>query len=161
MVGSGDKDFMEKIKPVLSSMGKNVFSCGKPGAGQVVKMCNNLILSLHMIATAEGFGLGIKSGIDPKLIADIIKTCTGNSWSLNTQNPVPGVIENAPSSQDYEGGFSSQLLLKDLNIAKESAELLGANFEFGNHSVETYSKIVEQGLGGKDFSVVFDANYKK
>ena len=104
MVGC-EKDHFEAIKHVLDGMGKNVFHCGGPGTGEVAKICNNLILGINMIALSEGLSLGEKLGIDPKILSSIISVSTGRSWCVDTYNPRPGVLENVPSSRDYNGGF--------------------------------------------------------
>jgi len=104
MVGC-DKEHFEPVKSVLLGMGKNVFHCGGPGTGEIAKICNNLILGITMIATSEGLSLGEKLGIDPKVLSSIIAVSTGRSWVVEAYNPRPGVMENVPSSRDYNGGF--------------------------------------------------------
>lgn len=104
MVGS-DKEHFEQAKHVLLGMGKNVFHCGGPGTGEIAKICNNLILGINMIALSEGLSLGEKLGIDPKVLSNIIAVSTGRSWCVDTYNPRPGVLENVPSSRNYNGGF--------------------------------------------------------
>ena len=121
MVGC-EKDHFETVKEVLLGMGKNVFHCGGPGTGEIAKICNNLILGINMIATAEGLSLGEKLGMDPKVLSSILAVSTGRSWCVDTYNPRPGVMENVPSSRDYNGGFMVSLIRKDLSIALESAE---------------------------------------
>lgn len=104
MVGC-EKEYFENAKSVLLGMGKNVFHCGGSGTGEIAKICNNLILGISMIATSEGLSLGEKLGIDPKVLSSIISVSTGRSWSLDSYNPRPGVLENVPASRDYNGGF--------------------------------------------------------
>ena len=104
MVGS-DKDQFEAIEEVLKGMGKNLFHCGGSGTGGIAKISNNLILGITMIATAEGLSLGEKLGIDPKVLSDIISVSTGRSWSIDSYNPRPGMLENVPSNRNYQGGF--------------------------------------------------------
>ena len=104
MVGS-DKDNFEAAKHALLGMGKNIFHCGGPGTGEIAKICNNLILGINMIALSEGLSLGEKLGIDPKVLSNIISVSTGRSWCVDTYNPRPGVLENVPSSKNYNGGF--------------------------------------------------------
>lgn len=104
MVGC-DKDHFETAKSLLSGMGKNIFHCGGPGTGEIAKVCNNLVLGINMIATSEGLSLGEKLGIDPKILSNILSVSTGRSWCIDSYNPRPGVMENVPSSKNYNGGF--------------------------------------------------------
>ena len=100
------------MKPVLAGMGKNIVHCGATGMGQVAKVCNNLVLGISMAAVSEAMSLGVALGIDPKVLAGIVNTSTGRCWSSDTYNPYPGVIETAPSSRGYSGGFGTDLMLK-------------------------------------------------
>jgi 3-hydroxyisobutyrate dehydrogenase len=106
MVG-GAREAFDKAKPILECMGKNVVYCGGPGNGQVVKICNNLVLGISMIGVSEAMNLGIKLGMDPKTLAGIFNTSSARCWSSDTYNPVPGVIDGVPSSRNYDGGFGS------------------------------------------------------
>jgi len=154
MVGC-EKDHFEAVKHVLLGMGKNVFHCGGPGTGEIAKVCNNLILGINMIATAEGLSLGEKLGIDPKVLSSIISVSTGRSWCVDTYNPRPGVLENVPASRDYNGGFQVSLIRKDLSIALEAAEQAEAKIKFGEHAIGYYRDIEKKGFGKKDFGFVY------
>lgn len=136
-------------------MGKNIVHCGGAGTGQVSKSCNNLILGIHMIAVCEGLVLGEKLGIDPKVLTNIISTSTGNCWSINTNNPRPGVLENAPSSNNYEGGFGTSLIKKDLSIVLDSAAEIDLDLKFGSKAIQYYHELERQGYGKKDFGIVY------
>jgi 3-hydroxyisobutyrate dehydrogenase len=107
MVGGDNQDF-EKAKPILACMGKNIVHCGGAGNGQVAKICNNMMLAIEMIATAEGMSLAAKLGMDPKVFAGIANTSSGRCWSSDTYNPYPGVVDNAPASRGYTGGDRSR-----------------------------------------------------
>lgn len=120
MCGGDDADF-EAAKTVLSTMGQNIFHAGAHGAGSVAKICNNMLLAIHMIGTAEALQLGINNGLDPKVLSNIMLKSSGANWSLEKYNPVPGVLENVPASRDYQGGFMVNLMLKDLGLAMEAA----------------------------------------
>ena len=135
MVGC-EKENFEAVKEVLLGMGKNVFHCGGPGTGEIAKICNNLILGINMIATAEGLSLGEKLGIDPKILSNILSVSTGRSWCVDTYNPRPGILENVPSSRDYNGGFMVSLIRKDLSIALEAAEEADAKLKFGQLAID-------------------------
>ncbi len=113
MVG-GEKREFDAARPLLECMGKNIVHCGGSGNGQVAKICNNMMLAIEMIATSEGMTLAAKLGMDPKVFAGIVNTSSGRCWSSDTYNPYPGVLENAPASRGYTGGFGSDLMLKDL-----------------------------------------------
>lgn len=154
-IAGGDKENLKKAEPYLKVMGKNIFHAGGAGAGQSVKICNNMLLAIHMIGTSEAFALGQSLGLNPKVLSDIMKSSSGNNWSLEKYNPCPGLMDSAPSSNDYKGGFSVQLMLKDLGLAKDSIDKTGAKSELGNKAFEIYKKHFEEGFADKDFSHIF------
>ena len=136
-------------------MGTNVFHCGAPGTGQTSKICNNLCLAIQMISISEGLSLGEKLGIDPKVLSGIMGTSTGSCWSLNSYNPRPGVMENVPSSNNYDGGFGVSLMKKDLSIVLDSAAQVNLDLQFGTKAIEYFHELERQGKGKKDFGVVY------
>jgi 3-hydroxyisobutyrate dehydrogenase-like beta-hydroxyacid dehydrogenase len=136
-------------------MGKRIFHCGGPGTGEIAKIANNLILGIQMIAASEGMVLGEKLGIDPKTLMEILSVSTSSCWSITTANPRPGNIETAPASKNYEGGFQVGLIRKDLALALECADKVGAKLEFGEEAMEYYRHLEKKGHGGKDFGYVF------
>lgn len=154
MVGAEPYQF-ELAKPVLSKMGKNIVLCGPTGSGQAAKVCNNLILGISMNAIAEGYNLGVKLGMDPKVLAGIINTSSGRCWASEVSNPVPGVMPTAPASRDYNGGFGVDLMLKDMNLALETAESVNAKLELGQKAADNYQAISNAGHGKKDFGYVY------
>ena len=121
MVG-GSVENVEKAKPILSMMGKNIFHAGDSGSGQIAKLCNNMLLAIHMSGTAEAISMGVKSGLDPSVLSEIMSKSSGGNWSLDKYNPYPGVMTESPASKDYQGGFLNKLMIKDLNLAKELAQ---------------------------------------
>jgi 3-hydroxyisobutyrate dehydrogenase len=153
MVGGEARDF-EAVTPVLQAMGKNVVHCGGSGNGQVAKICNNLMLAIEMIATAEGMSLATKLGMDPKVFAGIVNTSSGRCWSSDTYNPYPGVLDNAPASRGYSGGFGSDLMLKDLTLVTDAAKSAQQPVMLGAIAQQIYQKHSADGHGGKDFSSV-------
>mmetsp|Transcript_21662 Transcript_21662/g.42548 ORF Transcript_21662/g.42548 Transcript_21662/m.42548 type:complete len:308 (-) Transcript_21662:64-987(-) len=154
MVGANPENF-ERCKPLLSLMGKNVISCGDVGTGQVAKLCNNLVLGISMLGVCEAMNLGSRLGIDRKVLADIMNTSTARCWSSDTYNPAPGVMEGVPSSREYEGGFGSALMLKDLGLVADAAKKIGAPLPMGEHAHSMYQLLVAHGLGKKDFGVAY------
>lgn len=117
----GDAADVERAKPVLECMGKAVFRAGDNGAGQIAKICNNMLLAVHMIGTCEALSLGKDNGIDPQVLSEIMLASSGRNWSLEVYNPWPGVMEKVPSANDYQGGFAVDLMNKDLTLALETA----------------------------------------
>ncbi|KAI8320668.1 hypothetical protein GQ54DRAFT_263130 [Martensiomyces pterosporus] len=157
MVGSQNADDYEKAKVHLQQMGKNVVHCGDLGAGQAAKICNNLLLAISMVGTAEAMNLGIRLGLDPRVLASIINTSSGRCWSSDTANPVPNVIESAPSTNGYNGGFKSRLMLKDLGLVSNAAKESRTPLMLGALAENIYRHISNQGeMADKDFSVVYE-----
>jgi 3-hydroxyisobutyrate dehydrogenase len=153
MVG-GEARHFEAAKPLLACMGKNLVHCGGSGNGQVAKICNNMMLAIGMIATSEGMTLAAKLGMDPKVFAGIVNTSSGRCWSSDTYNPYPGVLENAPASRGYAGGFGADLMLKDLTLVTEAAKQAKVPVLLGAIAQQVYQKHSADGHGGKDFSSV-------
>ena len=151
MVGGGDDGF-ERAKSVLDKMGKAVIHAGGAGAGQAAKICNNMLLGATMAATCEAFVLAEKLGLDPQTFYDISSKASGQSWSMTSYCPVPGVGPETPADRNYDGGFAAALMLKDLKLAMEAAKEAGAYTPMGGEAEELYQRFVERGGGGKDFS---------
>ena len=143
------------IKPVLEHMGRNVIHCGDCGTGQTAKICNNLLLAISMIGVAEAMNLGTSLGIDAKVLSDIINTSSGRCWSSDTYNPVPGIMSNVPAARDYQGGFATRLMLKDLGLATEAARRAGQTVMLGSLAQQLYQLASSQGLAERDFSSIF------
>ncbi len=153
MVG-GSVENVEKAKPILSKMGKNIFHAGDSGSGQIAKLCNNMLLAIHMSGTAEALSMGVKSGLDPSVLSEIMSKSSGGNWSLDKYNPYPGVMTESPASKDYQGGFLNKLMIKDLNLAKELAQDSKTETPMGDSARKLYDELIEQGLEGLDFSSV-------
>ena len=151
MVGGTDKQF-ERARPFLEPMAKAVIHAGGLGAGQAAKICNNMILGATMVATCEGFVLAQKLGLDPQVFFDISSKASGQSWSMTSYAPVPGVGPDTPADHDYEGGFAAALMLKDLKLAEEAAQSVGAYTPMGAEAEELYERFVNRGGASKDFS---------
>lgn len=152
MVG-GEIHAFEAAKPVLEAMGKAVIHAGGIGNGQAAKICNNMLLAIHMIGTCEAFSMAEKLGLDAQTFYDISSVSSGQNWSMTSYCPVPGVGPQSPSDNDYQGGFATALMLKDLKLAMEAAESAGATTALGRHAQEIYEAFAEQN-GSVDFSGV-------
>jgi 3-hydroxyisobutyrate dehydrogenase len=153
MVG-GSEDGFQKAREYLEKMGKAVIHAGGPGAGQAAKICNNMLLGATMAATCEAFVLAEKLGLDLQTFFDISSKASGQSWSMTSYCPVPGVGPETPADRDYEGGFAAALMLKDLKLAMEAAEEVGAYTPMGGEAEDLYQRFVDLGGGGKDFSAI-------
>ncbi len=153
MVG-GKAEALEKARPILAAMGKNIFHAGPDGAGQVAKVCNNQLLAVQMIGTAEAMALGVASGLDPAVLAEIMRQSSGGNWTLEKYNPWPGVMENAPASKGYSGGFMAELMTKDLGLAQEAAQSTSSSTPMGALALQLYRLLLKQGNGKLDFSAV-------
>jgi 3-hydroxyisobutyrate dehydrogenase len=153
MVGGSDEGF-ERARPFLEKMGKAVIHAGEPGAGQAAKICNNMLLGATMAATCEAFVLARKLGLDAQKFFDISSKASGQSWSMTSYCPVPGIGPDTPADRDYEGGFAAALMLKDLKLAMEAAEEAGAYTPMGGEAEELYERFVDRGGGTKDFSAL-------
>ncbi len=154
MCGGSDAGFA-RAKPVLQGMGKNIFHAGASGAGQSVKICNNMMLAVSMLGVSEAFVLADRLGLDRQKLFDIVSTATGQSWALTGYCPAPGPVPTAPSNRDYAGGFMAALMLKDLSLAQQAAASVGAATPLGAHAQRLYQAVNDAGQGGLDFSVVF------
>ena len=153
MVG-GSNDGFGRAGEYLDKMGKAVIHAGGPGAGQAAKICNNMLLGATMAATCEAFVLAQKLGLDPQTFFDISSKASGQSWSMTSYCPVPGVGPETPADRDYEGGFAAALMLKDLKLAMEAAQEAGAYTPMGGEAEELYQRFVDRGGAHKDFSAL-------
>jgi 3-hydroxyisobutyrate dehydrogenase len=153
MVGGTEAGF-ERARPILEKMGKAVIHAGGSGSGQAAKIVNNMLLGVTMAGTCEAFVLAQKLGLDPQVFFDISSKASGQSWSMTSYCPVPGVGPETPADRGYEGGFAAQLMLKDLRLAMEAAQEAGAYTPMGGEAEELYRRFVERGGGPKDFSAI-------
>jgi len=154
MVG-GDKEHFEAIKKFLQPMGKNFFYCGDFASGQIVKICNNLCLGITMAGLSESLALGVKLGADPKILSEVMSTSTARCWSLDTYNPIPGILPNAPASRDYDNGYNIELIKKDLMIADECSKEVNLDSELGKKVLEYYTELDKKGLQKKDMGYLY------
>lgn len=150
----GEAQALERARPVLQAMGKNIFHVGANGAGQVAKLCNNMALGAIMAVTGEALALGVAHGLDPKVLSQMMAVSTSRNWATEVCNPWPGVHENAPASRGYTGGFGNDLMLKDLGLAAEAAMGVGASIPLGELARNLYAMNSRAGNGTLDFSSV-------
>ena len=154
IVGGSASD-LDDARPALEAMGKNIFHAGEHGAGQVAKICNNMLLSVLMSGTAEALQLGIDNGLDPKVLSEIMLQSSGRNWTLELYNPCPDVMPNVPSSNDYQGGFMVDLMNKDLRLAMQCAADSQSAVPMGAQAQNLYKLHGKQGNGKLDFSSIF------
>ncbi len=141
---------------MLACMGQNLFHAGALGAGQIAKMCNNMLLAIHMAGTAEALALGVKEGLDPGVLSTIMGKSSGNNWSLERYNPWPGVMENVPASRNYQGGFMTRLMVKDLGLAMALAEHAHSAVPMGALARNLFNLHATKGQGARDFSSIVE-----
>ena len=153
MVGGSEEGF-KRAEPILSDMGKAVIRAGDAGNGQAAKICNNMLLAVQMIGTAEAFAMAQKLGLDPQTFYDISSVSSGQCWSMTSYCPVPGVGPKSPADNDYQGGFATGLMLKDLRLAMEAAETAGLAPQIGARAKELYEAFDADGNGARDFSAI-------
>jgi 3-hydroxyisobutyrate dehydrogenase len=150
----GEVAALERARAVLGAMGRNIFHAGGAGAGQVAKICNNMLLGVLMVGTAEALNLGVAHGLDPKVLSDIMSKSSGCNWALELYNPWPGVLDAAPASRGYSGGFGSTLMLKDLGLAQQAAANAHAPTPLGSLARQLYQLHQQSGHGQLDFSSI-------
>ena len=151
----GTADALARARPYLEVMGANIYHAGASGAGQIAKICNNMLLAIHMAGTAEALALGVENGLDPGVLSEIMKQSSGGNWSLNVYNPFPGVMDGVPASRGYSGGFLTDLMTKDLGLAMDTAEGSRSSVPMGALAKNLYRIHQRQNDAGQlDFSSI-------
>ena len=154
MVGGSDTGFA-RAQPLFDIMGSKAVHCGEAGAGQAIKICNNMILGATMIATCEAIALGDKLGVDRQKLFDVVSTSSGYSWTMNAYCPAPDIGPQSPADNDYRPGFASEMMVKDLGLAQQAAISADADTPIGTMALELYRQFVENEDGrGRDFSAM-------
>jgi len=153
MVG-GSKEAFERALPILKVMGKNIYHAGDIGSGNGAKICNNMALGIAMIAASESLMLAKRLNIDIKKVHEIMKNASGNSWPISVYPPLPGLIDGAPSNNNYRPGFSAGMMNKDLKLANECAKTVNAETPLGKMALEIYNQFCKEGNDSKDFSAI-------
>jgi len=151
-MAGGSAAAFAKAKPILDAMGRRVIHCGDAGAGQAAKICNNMMLGINMLGVSEAFTLAEKLGLSAKALFEVASASSGQSWALSSYCPVPGLVPNAPSNNDYKPGFASALMLKDLKLAQEAAAAAGATTPLGAAAAQLFGLHNAWGEGSTDFS---------
>jgi len=159
MVGASAADFA-RARGVLEKMGSTIFHAGAVGAGQSAKICNNMLLGILMLGTSEAITLGLANGLDAKVLSEIMRRSSGGNWALEKYNPWPGVQESAPASKAYAGGFGTDLMLKDLGLAQESALAAQVATPLGALARALYAMHAGKGHGKLDFSSIIQSLQK-
>ncbi len=156
-MAGGDAAALDRAGPVLKAMGRRIVACGGPGAGQAAKMCNNMILGISMIAISEAFVLAEKLGLDHRALFDVASTSSGQCWALTNHCPVPGPVPASAANFGYKPGFATGLMLKDLTLARDAADAVGADTALGHHARDIYATFAEGGHAGLDYSAIVEA----
>jgi 3-hydroxyisobutyrate dehydrogenase len=157
MVGGNEKAY-NLMLPLFEVMGKKSVLCGPASSGQAAKACNNMLLATTMISVGEAFNLGTNLGLDPKILFEILSTSTGSCWAVNTYCPIKGVGPNSPADNNFQPGFSANLMLKDLNIALKAIEDTNISAPFGTKSQDNFKNMIKDNKGDLDFSAIINFN---
>lgn len=154
MVGGDGRDF-EEARPVLAAMGANIIHVGAVGSGEVAKLCNNLIAGVSAIAVSEAFRIAEGFGVDHKVLTEVISKSSGNTWVMENMHPVPGLVPRSASSRDYEPGFMTDLMTKDLGLAVNAARELRVPVFVAPAAQQALRLASSHGLGRKDFTAIY------
>jgi len=149
----------DSVSPLLGLMGQRIIYCGPSGAGLAAKICNNLMLGIEQIAVAEAMMLGERLGLDPAVLASVINSSTGACWSSSVNNPVQGALpdKSPPCERDFEGGFATSLMLKDLGLATDMGAKTESPLHLGKIAEGVYARAIGEKpeLAQKDFSSIY------
>ena len=157
IVGGNEKAY-NLMLPLFEVMGKKSVLCGPASSGQAAKACNNMLLATTMIGVGEALNLGENLGLDIKKLFDVLSTSTGNCWAINTYCPIEGVGPNSPADNNFQPGFSVNLMLKDLTIALKAIKDTNTLAPFGTKSQENFKRMVDDKKGELDFSAIVNFN---
>jgi 3-hydroxyisobutyrate dehydrogenase len=152
MIVGGPVDAFERAQPCLQAVGGKLVHVGGPGAGQAVKICNNLMLAINMIGVAEAMNLVRALGIEPAVLHEVSSSGSGNSWALTNYCPEPGLVQGTPSGNDYRPGFSGAMMAKDTGLALEEGLAHGVPLPLGALVQQLFRVYCASGMGEDDFS---------
>jgi 3-hydroxyisobutyrate dehydrogenase len=150
----GEADAAAEAAKLVDPMAGHVFVVGGPTSGIAAKLANNLMLFITLQASSEGARLAESLGLDPKVFHDIATVSSGDSWPLRTWYPVPGVVETSPANRNFEATFTTQLAEKDLSYALAAGEAAGLDLAAGRLAMERFRRLVDEGYGDRDCSLV-------
>ena len=150
----GETTAFERARALLSQMGEKIIHCGEGGLGQAAKICNNMMLGATMIATCEAFALAERLGLSDRMLFDVASVSSGQSWSLTHYCPAPGLLPTAPASRDYQPGFMTALMLKDMSLAEAAAAQVGLPTPLAALAAQIYARYADRGEAERDFSGV-------
>jgi 3-hydroxyisobutyrate dehydrogenase len=153
MVGGSEAAFA-RAQPMLAQMGKSVIHAGGAGNGQAAKICNNMMLGIQMISVCEAMVLAQRLGLQPDRLFEISRVSSGQCWSLTSYCPVPGPVPSSPANRDYQPGFTTAMMLKDLKLAQAAGQLAGVSSPLGAEAYQLYSLFAGGGNEGLDFSAI-------
>ena len=155
-MAGGPEAAVERARPILAAMGRTIVHCGGAGTGQAAKLCNNMILGVTMIAVSEAFVLAEKLGLDAQKLFEVSSTSSGQCWALTSYCPVPGPVPASPANRGYAPGFAAQMMLKDLKLAQQAAQVSGAATPLGAAAAALYQLLASAGQGTRDFSAIVE-----
>jgi len=153
MVG-GEEGAVARARPVLEQLGATIVHTGSSGSGQAAKICNNMMLAIAMIGTAEAFIMGERLGLSAKALFEVASRSSGQSWALSSYNPVPGLVPAAPANRGYAPGFTAAMMAKDLRLAQEAATSVDVATPLGSEARNLYALFKGRGHGELDFSAI-------
>jgi 3-hydroxyisobutyrate dehydrogenase len=154
MVG-GEDEAVQRARPILEPLAGKIIHCGASGTGQAAKLCNNMVLAVQQIAIGEAFVLAEKLGLSAQSLFDVITGATGNCWAVHTNCPVPGPVPTSPANNDFQPGFATALMNKDIGLAMDAVASTGSAAPLGSHAAEIYAEFAAQ-AADKDFSAVIE-----
>ena len=154
MVG-GEPEAFERGRAVLEPMAGKIIHCGDSGAGQAAKVCNNMVLAVQQIAIGEAFVLAEHLGLDKQSLFDVITGATGNCWAVQVNCPVPGPVPTSPANNEFQPGFATALMNKDLGLAMAAVRSTGSSAPLGSHAADIYAKFAAE-HADLDFSAVIN-----
>lgn len=155
MVG-GAEETVAAVHPLLEIMGARIVHCGATGMGQAAKVCNNMLLGVTMIGAAEAFVLGERLGLDHQALFDVISQASGQCWAVTTNCPVPGPVPGSPANRDYQPGFATALMNKDLGLAVQALESTGSAAPMGELAHQIYRDFAATDGAHRDFSAIIN-----
>jgi len=156
MVGcDGGPAALVKADGPFDAMGSRVVHCGGAGSGQAAKLCNNMVLATTMVSVSEGMLLGQRLGLEAATLAEIFNTSSAHCWASHVYNPCPGVVEGAPSSRDFEGGWPTAGMQKDMRLALQAARAVDSATPLAGAALGLYDASAEAGYRNKDFSSIY------